>query len=253
MEDSAFQFDYSTEHDKRANRFIFYVVLPMTALFATGFALFVTKGNFREVLLPAIGSWLIVTIILVIERPLIDRHLRKKKIIITEGKIIRLQGRRKYEIPWEHIAKVTIREKPNGAIAGIELRQINKRVRWLSAYSDMDKMAELIKQHMPKTAKLETKRNKIDHHHICLRTIGYCFLMMGAVIVFMCFITWLGRTAIDIFAIVFALGVGSICLIGRPFRRLDVSEKWLDLIAGGSMFLLGIGALITFILTGRVP
>jgi hypothetical protein len=81
------QFNFSESHIQKTNR-IMLIIFPFLILCAVGFALFITDYKVK-VLIPLGVIFLIMTAILAIEALLINRSLRKMKVLIHEDEIIK--------------------------------------------------------------------------------------------------------------------------------------------------------------------
>jgi protein-S-isoprenylcysteine O-methyltransferase Ste14 len=218
--------------------------------FIVAFALYLS--NFRiEKALTAVGYTILITsIILAIEIPLINRRQRKLKVVIDEDKLIRQCGKKQQIFLWKDITRIKTVEKKNGVV--VQIKIYPKKVMmatYIHGFQEMENIANLIRERTSDSALHQEKRWKLDWQN------PYVGLLVGGLptMVIMFIITSMGSKAIDIFAIVFALLVGSFALIIRPLTKLNACNKWVESVLGIILLGLGIYALIYFLLFGKMP
>ena len=200
-------------------------------LCALGFALFICDFNVWLALYAVGVPFLIMASILAIERFLIDRSLRKMKVLIYEDKIIKQCGKRQQTIFWDNIIKIKLNESQEGSDVWIRLYQKNERVVYLSGFDEMDKMARLLRENISDEVLVQTKRYRLNPGSPIV-TITTCI----ATIVVIGIIASCGPKVMDIFATLFGLIVGCVLLIFRPLTKADINFKWFEII--GALFLI---------------
>lgn len=225
------------------------VFILFLIFFLLAFALYFS--NFRiEKALVAVGiTILILGTIMAIETPLINRRLRKLKVFIYEDKLIRQCGKKQQILLWMDIARIKTVENKNGVVAQIKIYPKKlKMAMYLHGFQEMEDLANLIIERMPNSVLHQEKRWKLDWQRPFIN-----MLVAGLpAMVIMFIIASMGSKAMDIFAIVVALLGGLCLLIIRPLTKLNVFSKWVELILGIVLLVLGIYALINFLLSGKI-
>jgi hypothetical protein len=112
----------------------------------------------------------------------------------------------------------------------------------------MEKIAYLIKEKISDNVLVQTKRYRLDWENpiVAIITCVATMVVMG-------FIASKGSKAMDIFAILFALCVGSWLLIYRPLTKADLRSKWFEIISAVFFIIMGIYGFIVFLFTGKLP
>jgi hypothetical protein len=218
--------------------------------FAVAFALYVSNFRIEKAMVAAGIAILIFGIIMTIEIPLINRRLRKLKVFIYEDKLIRQCGKNQQILLWTDIARIKTVENKNGVVTQIKIYPKKpKMVMYLHGFQEMEDLANLIIERMPDSVMRQEKRWKLDWQN------PYIGVLVGGLptMVIMFIIVSMGSKAMDIFAIVFALLVGSGCLIFRPLTKVNACNKWVESILGFILLSLGFYALIYFLLFGKIP
>jgi hypothetical protein len=240
------EFNFSESRIQKTNRIILFLI-PFLILCTAGFALFIFDLKVITVIIPLGIRFLILTAILAIEILLINRSLRKMKVLIREDKIIKQCGKHQQTVLWDNIIKIKLNENPEGSIVWIRLYRKNGRVIYLNGFDEMEKIANLIKGKISDNVLVQTKRYRLDWENpivliiICIATI----VMIG-------FITSRGAKAMDIFVILFALCVGFLLLIYRPITKADLSMKWFEIICAVLLIIIGIYGFIISLFTGKL-
>ena len=242
-----YQFNFSESRIRKTKR-IMLILLPFLILCTVGFALFIADYKVSKVLIPLGVMFLIMTAILAIEIPLINRSLRKMKVLIYEDEIIKQCGKYQQTALWDDIIKIKLIENPDGGLVYIQLYRKNKRAIHLGGFNEMEKIANLVKEKISDSVLVQTKRHRLDWENPIVLIIT-CIVTM----VIMGIIASKGAKAMDIFTILFALCVGSWLLTYRPLTKADLRSKWFEIIAALFMIIMGIYGFIVFLLTGKLP
>lgn len=238
------QFNFSESHIRKTNRNIL-IVFPFVILCAVGFALSIADYKVK-VLIPLSVIFFIMTAILAIEKLLIDRSLRKMKVLIYEDKIIKQCGKSQQTVLWDNIIKIKLNENPEGSIVWIRLYRKNERVIYLNGFDEMEKIANLIKGKISDDVLVQKKRDKLNYANpiVPIITCVATMIIMGI-------ITSKGAKAMNIFALLFSLCVGSMLLIFRPITKANLSMKWVEIIAALFMIIIGIYGFIVSLFAGK--
>ncbi|MHC4143719.1 MAG: hypothetical protein ACYSWW_12990 [Planctomycetota bacterium] len=243
------EFGFSGTFIREGRRRILVLILFLTA-FLLAFALYYSDFRIERALVAVGICLLILGVIMAIEIPLINRRLRKLRVLIYEDKLVRQCGKRQRVILWKDIARIKTVKKKDGVVAQIKLYP-KKPQMWiyLYGYNEMEDLANLIKERTSDRVLLQEKHWKLDWQN------PFVGVLTGGVpaMVVMFIIGSMGSKAIDIFAIVCALSVGLCLLMFKPMAKLDVCNKWVESLLGVVLLLLGIYGLICFLLTGRIP
>ncbi|MHC4171408.1 MAG: hypothetical protein ACYST5_00495 [Planctomycetota bacterium] len=240
------QFDFSEGRIRKKTRNIL-IVFPFVILCLAGFALSIADYKVK-VLIPLSVILLIMTAILVIEKLLIDRSLRKMKVLIYEDKIIKQCGKHHQIVLWNNIIKIKLNENPEGSIVWIRLYRKNERVIYLNGFDEMEKIANLIKGKISDNVLVQTKRQRLDWENpiVSIITVIATMAIMGIV-------TAGGIKTMNISATLFALCVGSMLLIFRPLTKANLSMKWVEIIVALFMIITGIYGFIVSLFAGKFP
>ena len=242
-------FEISENFTRQGSRMILVFTIFLI-FFAVAFAMYVSNFRIEKAMVAAGIAILIFGIIMTIEIPLINRRLRKLKVFIYEDKLIRQCGKNQQIFLWKDITRIKTVEKKNGVVAQIKIYPKKaKMATYIHGFQEMENIANLIRERTSDSVLYQEKRWKLDWQN------PYVGLLVGGLptVVIMFIIASMGSRAIDIFAIVFALLVGSCLLIVSPLTKLNVFSKWVELAFG--IILLGLGsyALIYFLLFGKIP
>jgi len=240
------QFDFSESRIQKTRRNIL-IVFPFVILCLVGFALFITDYKVK-VLIPLGVISLIMTAILAIEILLINRSLRKMKVLIYEDEIIKQCGKHHQIVLWDEIIKIKLNENPEGSIVWIRLYRKNERVIYLGGFNEMEKIANLIKEKISDNVLVQTKRYRIepDNPIASIITVIATMVIMGI-------IASKGVKAMSIFATLFPLCVGSGLLIFRPLTKANLSMKWVEIIVALFLIITGIYGFIVSLFAGKFP
>ena len=241
------QFNFSESRIQKTNR-IMLIIFPFFILCAAGFALFISDYKVSKALITLVVPFLIMTAILAIEIPLINRSLRKMKVLIYEDEIIKQCGKYQQTVLWDEILKIKLTETPEGSLVRIQLFRKNEKAIYLSGFNEMEKIAHLIKEKISDNVLVQTKRYRLDPDNPIVPIIT-CVATM----VIMGIIASKGAKAMDIFAMLFALCAGFLLLIYRPITKADLSMKWLEIIFAVLLIIIGIYGFIVFLFAGKLP
>jgi len=240
------QFNFSESRIRKTKRNIL-IFFPFVILCLAGFALFITDYKVK-VLIPLGVIFLIMTAIFAIEGLLINRSLRKMKVLIYEDKIIKQCGKHPQIVLWDNIIKIKLNENPEGSIVWIRLYRKNGRVIYLNGFDEMEKIANLIREKISDDVLVQTKRYRIepDNPIVSIITVIATMVIMGI-------IASKGIKALSIFATLFPLCVGSVLLIFRPITKANLSMKWAEIIVALLMIITGIYGFIVSLFAGKLP
>jgi len=243
------EFGYSETVIKQLNR-IFLILFCLMAVFLVIFALYFSNLRIEKTLIVTGRTLLLLGIIFLVEPLLINRRLRKLKVLIYEDKLVRQCGKKQQIFMWDDITRIKVIEKKNGNVTVIKLSLKNpKRTRYLSGFREMEDMANLLKERTSNRGLLQEKHLKINWLN---PIVG--FLIGGVpVMIVMFIITLMGSKARDIFAISFAFAVGLLLLIFKPLTKFDLFNKWFELAFGAVIIIFGLYGLIEFLLSGKLP
>ncbi|OHB84324.1 MAG: hypothetical protein A2Z38_08440 [Planctomycetes bacterium RBG_19FT_COMBO_48_8] len=243
------EFGYSETFIREGNRGILIFGLFLVP-FLVIFALYVSNFRIEKALIPLGFTLLIFGIIIAIEIPLINRRLRKLRILIDEDKLVKQCGKKQQIFLWKDIARIKTVENKNGVVAQIKIYPKKpKMAMYLHGFREMENLANLIKERTSDSVVHLEKRWKLDWHN------PFVGLLLGGVptVVIMFIVASMGSKAGDIFAIVCALLVGLWILMFRPLTKLNASSKWVELVFGIVLLGIGIYALIYFLFVGKFP
>jgi len=243
------EFGFSETFNQEGNRRIL-VFFCFLILFLLAFALYFTNFRIQKALSSVGITVLILGTISAIEISLLNRRMRKLKVLIEEDRLIIQCGKKQQIFPWKNITRIKTVEKKNGVITQIKIYP--KRAimaTYIHGFEEMENMATLIRERTLDTVLHEDKRWKLDWQN------PYIGILVGGLptMVVMYIIASMGSKAMDIFAIVVALFGGLCLLIIRPLTKLNVFSKWVELILGIYLLILGIYALIYYFLFGKMP
>jgi len=214
------------------------------------FALYLSNFRIEKVLIPLGFTLLIFGIIIAIEIPLINRRLRKLRILIDEDKLVKQCGKKQQIFLWKDIARIKTVENKNGVVAQIKIYPKKpKMAMYLHGFREMENLANLIIERTSDSVVHLEKRWKLDWQN------PFVGLLLGGVptVVIMFIIASMGSKVGDIFAIVCALLVGLWILMFRPLTKLNACNKWVESVFGIVVLALGIYGLIYFLFVGKLP
>ena len=185
-----------------------------------------------------------------IEAILLSRRSRKLKVLVHEDRIVKQCGKKQRTLLWKDIAGIKTVRSRRGGVAQITLYPKKPKIPiYLHGFRDMEDLANLMRERTSEGVVLCEKRSKLDWQNPFV-----CMLVGGVPTVVAIFIiASMGSKAMDIFAILFALSVGLLLLVFRPFTKFDLGFKWIELIAGIGMLILGIHMLRCLLTLGRIP
>ena len=150
---------------------------------------------------------------------------------------------------WKDIARVKTVENKKGDVTQIRIYPSERKTAtYLHSFEEMETLASLIRERTRDNALHEEKRHKVDWQN---PFVGVLVAGVPTIIV-MCVIASMGRTAMDIFAIVCAFVVGIGALVFRPLTKLDAFSKWVESAFAIILIALGTYGLICFLSTGSL-
>jgi hypothetical protein len=243
------EFGYSENFIREGDRRLL-VLIVYFILLAVAFSLYLSNFQIIKALFVAGYALLITGIMMAIEIPLLNRSMRKRKVLIDEDRLIIQCGKKQQIFPWKDITRIKTVEKKNGVITQIKIYP--KRAimaTYIHGFEEMENMANLIRERTSDIILHEEKRLKLDWQN---PYIGILLAGLPTMVV-MFIIASMGSKAMDIFAIVFALLGGLCLLIIRPLTKLNVFGKWVELFFAIILLGLGIYALIYYFLFGKMP
>jgi len=244
------EFGFSETFIRKGNRTILVSILYIIFV-AVGFSLYLSNFQIKKTLFVVGYALLITGTIIAIEIPLINRRLRKLKVLIDEDKLIRQCGKKQQIFLWKDITKIKIVKKKGGIV--IQIKIYPKKAimaTYIHGFQEMEDLAGLIKE--------RTSNKGVVHMEKCWKLDWqnpYVGVLVGGLptMVIMFIIASMGSKAMDIFAIIVALLGGLCLLIIRPLTKLNVINKWVESIVGIVLLGLGIYALIYYLLFGKMP
>ena len=183
---------------------------------------------------------------------LINRRLRKWKVLIYDDKLVKQCGKTEHTPFWKDVTGIkTVRNK-SGSVVQIRLWTNKPKMSMcLGGFSGMDDLATLITARTPEGTELREKRYRLNWWQDAL--VGLLVMAVAAAVV-MFILASIGSKAVGMFAIlaVLSLGLGLFLLLFRPMTRDDLGFKWIELIVGIGMLIVGIYMLICLLATGRI-
>jgi len=243
------EFGYSETFIREGNRGILIFGLFLVPFLAI-FALYLSNFRIEKALIPLVFTLLIFGIITAIEIPLINRRLRKLRILIDEDKLVKQCGKKQQIFLWKDIARIKTVENKNGVVAQIKIYPKKpKMAMYLHGFREMENLANLIRERTSDSVVHMEKRWKLDWQN------PFIGLLVGGVptMVIMFIVVSMGSKAGDIFAVAMAFIVSLGILIFRPMTKLNSSSKWVELVFGIVLLGIGIYAIIYFLLFGKMP
>lgn len=217
--------------------------------FIPAFALYISNFRIKEILLPAGITILVFGIIWTIEILLINRRLRKLKVLIYDDKLVKQCGKKQQVLTWEDIARIVTIKDNKGVTVYIRLYPKKRKVVYLRGFRQMEELASLIKGKSPSEVLLREKHWRFNWKN------PFVGIIAGGVpaVIIMFIIASMGNKAMDVFAILFALCVGLLVLMFRPLTKWDVCNRCVEIILGAVLLFLGFYGLICFLLSGKLP
>ena len=228
------EFNFSERYIQQRKHSLLILFFFM-ALGIIWFCLLITDYNVIETLRVSSIVILIFAIILTIEIPLIFSSLRKMKLKIYDNKIVKHYGKRQQTVLLDNIIKIKRIENVKGKIVIIQLHQKNKRVFYIYGFNKMVTIYKLLKEKMSESVLLETKRYRLDWENP-----GITLLMVIGWMTLFAFIASKGDNAMNIFVTFFSLFAGSFLLLFKPISKMHLHFKWVEIIMGLILILLGI-------------
>lgn len=226
------------------------VITVLFIFFIVAFALYVSEFRMQKALTSVGITVLILGTISAIEIPLLNRRMRKLKVLIDEDRLIIQCGKKQQIFLWKDITRIKVVEKRNGVITQIKIYPKKAiMATYIHGFQEMENIANLIRERTSDTVLHQDKRWKLDWQN------PYVGILVGGLptMVVIIIIASMGSKAMDIFAIVVALLGGLCLLIIRPLTKLNVFSKWVELILGTYLLVLGIYASIYYFLFGKMP
>jgi hypothetical protein len=232
------EFNISEKAFKRSYKLCFFVLLiSIPGVFAI--TLLAGQVNIHRLLIACGATTIIFLLIMAIELPLINRSMRKIKILVDDDKIIRKYGKGEQSFCWDDITRVKMRKNPKGDYVFIKLYDDLDESIQLSALEQMNEMASLICEKISDNAIVDTKQHKFNYYELPFLT-----LVCIAVLIVNFFIRSAGEFAEDILAVVMATAAGLFLWIYKPFSKVNPSLKSFEIILTILVVLGGICMLI---------
>lgn len=243
------EFSYSETFIKQTDR-IFLILFCFIAVCLVIFALYFSNLSIEKTLIVTVRTLLLLGIIFLVQPLLINRRLRKLKVLIYEDKLVRQCGKKQQTFMWDDITRIKVIEKKNGNVVGIRLYTKKPAVTiHLFAFREIGDLTNLIKERTFGKVILQEKHWKINWLNP-----NVSFLIGGVpAMIVMAVICSMGSKAMDIFAIFVAFAVGLFLLIFRPLKKCDIFyNKWIELAFGAVFLIWGLYGLIVFLLYGKL-
>lgn len=183
-------------------------------------------------------------VVLAVEKALLNRRIRKMSVSVYADKLVKQCGKKQHVLLWNDIAGMKTIHKRSGAVFQIGLYPNKPDIPMhLHGFRDMDDLAALTKERIHEGAKFHEKRWKLDWQNplvsmlvagVPTMVIMFVLLSMGS------------EAVVEILTILVALSFGLYLLASRPLTKSDLGFKWIELIVGIGMLILGIYLLIRF-------
>ncbi|UCC97982.1 MAG: hypothetical protein JSW66_19305 [Phycisphaerales bacterium] len=218
--------------------------------FGLAFALYISNFNIGLSLKAAGISFCWIGVLLAIEIPLLNWKQRRLKVLVYEDRLVRKCGKKEQMLFWKDITRIKTVEKKKGGLFYISLYRKRPRMAMsLHGFTEMEDLANLIKERASEGVSLQEKRCKLDGQ----RPFAAGPIVLIPTLVVMCVIASMGSKAMDIFFVSFSLLAGLCLLIFRPLTKFDFSLKWIELILAVVLLILGARALDCFLSIGWIP
>lgn len=232
------EFKFSEKTLKRNYKFCFLAILiAIPGVFLI--TVLAGKTNIHTLLVACGITAVILLLILAIELPLLNRSMRKMKVIIEDDRIIKQYSRGHKNFFWSDIDKVKMKKNPKGEHINIRIHGRDKRSIYIYGFERMGEIATLICEKTPNDTTIDIKQNKFDYQ-------GYLFLTLLCITTLI--VTFFVRSASelveDIFEISFAVVAGLFLLIYKPIYKTNPSLKKLEKLLAIVMLLGGLCILI---------
>ena len=230
---------------------IIIVTSVLFIFFLVAFALYASDFRIQKALVGLGITVLVLGTISVIEIAILNRIIRKPKILVDEDKLIRQCGKKQQFLLWTDIAKIKTIENKAGVVNQIRIYPKKpKKAMYLCRFQEMEDLTNLIKErtsdkgvvHLEKRWKLDWDNPFIGAPMALVPTMVIIFIVAS-----------MGSKAGDIFAIVIALILGLWLLMFRPMTKHNPSSKWVELFFGITLLGVIIYVLIYFLLFGKMP
>ena len=243
------EFDFSQAAIREGTLRVLALFLYMIP-FCGAFALYISDFNV-EIALKAMGVYTLVTgVILGIETPLLNWTQRRLKVLVYEDRLVKQCGRKEQIILWKDITRIKTVQNKKGGLAHITLYRKRPRMAvWLHGFTEMEDLANVIKESTPEGVLLQERRWKLDRQ----KPFATAPIVLVPTMAVMLVVVSIGSKAMDVFGISSAFLVGSGVLIFRPLTKSNVSLKWIELILAVVFLILGIRRLNCLLSLGRIP
>lgn len=93
------------------------------------------------------------------------RHLRRMRLHVQHGGLVRESGTIRQTLPWSTITRVRVRHSPRGEVQAIELDAVAQPRMVLAGYEHMAELGHVIVARLPPLVAVETKRSRLDLNH----------------------------------------------------------------------------------------
>jgi len=230
---------------------IIIVTSVLFIFFLVAFALYASDFRIQKALVGLGITVLVLGTISVIEIAILNRIIRKPKVLVDEDKLIRQCGKKQQTLLWTDIARIKTIVNKNGVVNQIRIYPKKpKMVMYLCRFQEMEDLANLIRErtsdmgvvHLEKHWKLDWDNPFIGAPAAIVPTMAIMFIIAS-----------MGSKAMEIFAIVVALILGLWLLMYRPMTKSNASSKWVELFFVILLFGVVIYILIYFLLFGKMP
>ena len=220
---------------------IFFLVL---------FALYVSNFKIHKALVGLGITILVLGIGSVIEIAILNRIIRKPKVLVDEEKLIKQCGKKQQTILWTDIIRIKTIKNIKGIVNQIRIYpQKPKKAMYLHGFQQMEDLANLIKERTSDSVVHQEKCWNLDWDN---PFIGAPVAIVPTMVI-MFIVASMGSKAGDILAVSMCFIVGLGILKFRPITKHNASIKWVELFFGIALLGLGIYALIYYFLFGKMP
>ncbi len=230
---------------------IIIVTSVLFIFFLVAFALYASDFRIQKALVGLGITVLVLGTISVIEIAILNRIIRKPKILVDEDKLIRQCGKKQQILLWTDIARIKTIVNKNGVVNQIRIYpKKSKMVMYLCRFQEMEDLANLIRERTSDTGVVHLEKHwKLDWDNPFIGTPAAIVPTMAIMFI----IASMGSKAMEIFAIVVALILGLWLLMYRPMTKSNASSKWVELFFVILLFGVVIYILIYFLLFGKMP
>ncbi len=246
MADSSREFGYSETFIREGNRNL-ALLFPLF-VFVGGACVWYISDFTMEIEEAAVVAGIPITAlgaVLAIEKALLNRRLRKLRVFIYDDKLVKQCGKKQHILMWNDIAGMKTIHKRSGAVFQINLYPNKPDIPMhLHGFRDMDGLAALIKERTPEGAKFHEKRWKLDWQN---PLVSMLVAGVPTMVIMFVLLSMGNKAVVEILTILAALSFGLFLLASRPLTKSDIGFKWIELIVGVGMLVIGTYLLIRFL------